>query len=174
MQLIAEAPAAAMQIRPRHQDGLPYWAVERTQGTHLLSVSKVVTTLDAAASPLPSLHPQGLSLISYMADAAMEPVPVLLVLSPEAVRCSTRCNTGVLLAKLHLYGVSARFGRAFSSSLGCAVQQVGTGTITGARNDGSSRKGNQWKHPAPNSSWQQKQQGQRQVAKIRKKRKKSL
>ncbi|KAF8498915.1 hypothetical protein JB92DRAFT_3099343 [Gautieria morchelliformis] len=59
----------------------------------------------------------GLSLISYMADAAMEPVPVLLVLSPEAVRCSTRCITGVLLAKLHLYGVSARFGRAFSSSL---------------------------------------------------------
>ncbi|KAF8519691.1 hypothetical protein JB92DRAFT_2828361 [Gautieria morchelliformis] len=38
-----------------------------------------------------------------MADAAMAPVPVLLVLSPEAVRCSTRCDTAVLFAKLYPY-----------------------------------------------------------------------
>ncbi|KAF8532261.1 hypothetical protein JB92DRAFT_2843700 [Gautieria morchelliformis] len=59
----------------------------------------------------------GLSLISYMADAAIAPVPVLLVLSPEAVRCSTCCDTAVLLAKFHPYAESARFGRSFSSSL---------------------------------------------------------
>ncbi|KAF8504952.1 hypothetical protein JB92DRAFT_2833202 [Gautieria morchelliformis] len=172
-----------MQTRPRHQDGLPYWAVERTQETHLLSVSKVVTTLEAAAAHShPSIHKilirvllylrcglrygrAGLSLISYMADAAMAPVPVLLVLSPEAVRCSTRCDTGVLLAKIDLSAESARFWKRI-----LVTPQVGTGTITGARNDGSSRKGNQ--HPAPNSAWQQKQQGQRQVAKIRKKKRK--
>ncbi|KAF8515850.1 hypothetical protein JB92DRAFT_2829510 [Gautieria morchelliformis] len=44
-----------------------------------------------------------------MADAAMAPVPVVLVLSPEAVRCSTRRDTAVLLAKLHLSAESARF-----------------------------------------------------------------
>ncbi|KAF8492281.1 hypothetical protein JB92DRAFT_3100358 [Gautieria morchelliformis] len=196
-----------MQTRPRHQDGLPYWAVERTQETHLLSVSKVVTTLEAAAAhPHPSIHKilirvllylrcglrygrAGLSLFSYMADAAMAPVPVLLVLSPEVVRCSTRCDTGVLLAKIDLSAASARFWKrilvtpvkhkrfhtpGMGTRGGCAVQQVGTGAITGARNHGSSRKRNQWKHPAPNSEWQQKHDRQRQVAKItKKKRKKS-
>ncbi|KAF8515856.1 hypothetical protein JB92DRAFT_2829515 [Gautieria morchelliformis] len=82
-----------------------------------------------------------------MADAVIAPVPVLLVLSPEVVWCSTRCDMAVRFAKLHLYAESARFGRPL------VIPQVGTRAITGARNDGSSRKGNQWTHSAPNSEY---------------------
>ncbi|KAF8483078.1 hypothetical protein JB92DRAFT_2837243 [Gautieria morchelliformis] len=120
---------------------------------------------------------------------ALAPVPVLLVLSPDVVRCSIRFDTAVLLAKLHLSAESARFWKRILVTLvkhkrfhtpgmgtrgGCAVQQVGTGAITGARNHGSSRKRNQWKHPAPNSEWQQKYDRQRQVAKITKKKRKKI
>ncbi|KAF8506221.1 hypothetical protein JB92DRAFT_2832994 [Gautieria morchelliformis] len=159
-----------MLTRPRHQDGLPYWAVERTQGTHLLSVSEVVTTLGAAAAPVPpSIHKVLIWILLYLSCG----------LSPSAARTISRGGPvrytlphGRALAKLHLSAESPGLGRAFSASLACAVQQAGTGGITGARNDGSSRKGNQGKHPAPPST--EAPQGRRHVAKSRrKKRKKS-
>ncbi|KAF8498924.1 hypothetical protein JB92DRAFT_3099346 [Gautieria morchelliformis] len=192
-----------MQTRPRHQDGLPYWAVERTQGTHLLSVSEVVTTLEAAGAHCdPSIHKvlirvrvylrcglrygsAGLSLISYMADAAMAPVPVVLVLSPEAVRCSTRRDTAVLLAKLHLSAASAGFWKRIlvTPNINFSTLVLGMRTRKGLRHTASgdrsyNRRTERRKQPKRQSieasSAKLRLATERKVAKIgRKKRKKS-
>ncbi|KAF8468017.1 hypothetical protein JB92DRAFT_2838568 [Gautieria morchelliformis] len=185
-----------MQTRPQHQDGLPYWAVERTQETHLLSVSEVVTTLEAAAAHShASIHKilirvllylrcglrygrAGLSLISYMADAAMAPVPVLLVLSPEAVRCSTRCDTGVLLAKIDLSAESARFWKHIlvtpSSSTECAHELRHTASGDRSYNRRTERRKQPKRQSIETSSAKLQLATEREVAKIgRKKRKKN-
>ncbi|KAF8483199.1 hypothetical protein JB92DRAFT_3266105 [Gautieria morchelliformis] len=95
-----------------------------------------------------------------MADAAIAPIPVLLILSPEAVRCSTRCDTAVLFPKLHPYAERRGLEGLSSSLMGTGRRLCRTASgdrsITGARNDGNTRKGNQWKSLAPNSDWQQK------------------
>ncbi|KAF8524538.1 hypothetical protein JB92DRAFT_2827017 [Gautieria morchelliformis] len=91
-----------ISIPHAHAPGVGPGGMKRAHALHLHMLKLLAT---------PSHGPED-EATNISSAQKLAPVPVLLALSPEAFRCSTRCDTAVLLAKLHLYGESTRFRRA--------------------------------------------------------------
>ncbi|KAF8489225.1 hypothetical protein JB92DRAFT_3100905 [Gautieria morchelliformis] len=141
-----------MPFRPRQQVRLPYWAIERTQGNHPRWSPRLIR-LQPHSHPVPSIHKALIHILLYLRCGLRDST------RPSAARTISRgspvrhtLRQGGALGQTPPVRGAARLGRPLVIP-GCAIQQVGTGAIPGARNNRGSRKGNQWKHPAPNSEY---------------------